>query len=113
MNITDLYDKEQKDKELGYDLKDDLVFFMNNDPQFYRKKYYPTMLKFDKFVKEGKRIDARGFVKLVKEAYSTYQNKFPVEGLKEELPEDMLEDICKAIHDQETKNVEDKFYDED
>jgi hypothetical protein len=111
MNINELFGTEDKKKDLGYDLKDDLVFFMNNDPEFYRKKYYPTMLKFDEYFKEGKMVGPRGFEKLVREAYAIYQNKFPVEGLESTLESEMCEEICNFIHEQETKNCKDKFYD--
>lgn len=112
MNINELFDSDkEKKKDLGFDLKDDLMFFMNNDPEFYRKKYFPAMLKFDKYCKEGKEIGPRGFTPLVKYAYECYQNRFPVEGLERDISEEMCEAICKEIHVQEVKNVENKFYD--
>ena len=112
MHINELFGSdEDKKKDLGYDLKDDLIFYMQNDPAFYRKEYFPTMLKYDKYCKEGKQVSARGFKKLVDYAYECYQNKFPVEGLERNLDEEMCEAICKAIHEQETKNCKNGFYD--
>ena len=112
MNIDELLgSKKSGKKELGYDLKDDLMFFMNNDPDFYRKKYFPAMLKFDRYCKEGKEVGPRGFEPLVRHAYECYQNKFPVEGLEKDLAAEMCESICKSIHEQELKNVKNKFYD--
>ena len=112
MNTNELFgsDKDQK-KDLGYDLKDDLIFYMHNDPAFYRKEYFPTMLKFDKFCKEGKQVAPRGFENLVKYAYECYQNKFPVEGLEKSLDKQMCKEICEYLHTQETKNCEDGYYD--
>lgn len=111
MYITELFDQNPDKKEtLGFDLMDDLVFFMNNDPEFYRKRYYPTMLKFNKYCQEGKKINPRAFENLVKEAYGIYKTKFPVEGLEKDLSEEMCENICKSIHEQECNNVENKFY---
>jgi hypothetical protein len=98
--------------DLGYDLMDDLVFFMNNDPEFYRKRYYPTMLKFNKFCKSHRRVAPRGFMNLVSEAYEVYRNKFQVEGLNAKLDKEMCEKICKHIHEQETKNCKEGMYDE-
>jgi hypothetical protein len=112
MNIEDLLNnKSNQKKELGYDLKDDLVFFMNNDPEFYRKRYFPSAIKFDQYCKEGKKVSPNGFKKLVKEAYSIYKNKFPVEGLEKELSDDMCEEICKEIHSMETTNSKNGVYD--
>lgn len=97
-------------KELGYDLMDDLAFFMNNDPLFYRKRYYPTMLKFNNYCKKGKQVSPRGFEKLVKEAYEIYRNKFQVEGLEKELDKEICEKICQHIHEQESKNCKEGLY---
>ena len=111
MEIDELLNnKHEGKKDLGYDLMDDLMFFMNNDPQFYRKKYFPTMLKFDKYCDQGKHVGPRGFEPLVKFAYECYQNKFPVEGLEPELDKDLCEKICNELHKRETKNCEDGVY---
>lgn len=112
MKIDKFLDKNrQSKKELGYDLVDDLAFFMNNDPTFYRKKYYPTMLKFDKFCKKGLKVAPRGFEPLVREAYTAYCQKFPVEGLEKELSTELREKLCAHIHEQETKNCQEGMYD--
>ena len=113
MNIDELLDKKpQGKKALEYDLMDDLMFFMNNDPDFYRKRYYPTMLKFDKYCKEGRKVSPKAFEGLCKEAYESYRNKFQqVEGLEPQLDEEICEKICNHIHEQETKNCKEGMYD--
>jgi len=110
MHINELFSQDHQKPELDYDLKDDLMVFMNNDPMFYRKRYFPTMIKFNQYHAEGRRVHPRAFAKLVQEAYDLYKNKFQVEGLMSSLPEDMCEDICKAIHEQETQNCKDRVY---
>ena len=113
MNIDELLNNKQDKhkKELGYDLMDDVMFFMNNDPDFYRKRYFPTMLKFDRYCKEGKKVNPKAFEKLVQEAYGIYREKFPVEGLEAKLETEICEKICRQIHEQETKNCEEGMYD--
>jgi hypothetical protein len=114
MNIDELLDnkKDKKKESLGYDLMDDLMFFMNNDPQFYRKRYYPTMLKFDRYCKDGKQVSPRAFEGLVREAYESYRNKFQqVEGLEPKLDGEICEKLCRQIHEQETKNCDEGMYD--
>lgn len=113
MNIDELLTNKNtnKQKELGYDLMDDLMFFMNNDPDFYRKRYYPSMIKFDRYCKEHKRVSPTGFEKLVQEAYDIYKEKFPVEGLGKDLDKEICEKLCQQIHEQETKNCEEGMYD--
>jgi len=101
---------EKKDM-LGYDLKDDLICFMQNDPTFYRKEYYPVIHKFKEYTKSGKTVAPRAFEGLVKHAYECYQNKFPVEGLDPTLEADMCEDVCKEIHRIEEENIKKGLYD--
>jgi hypothetical protein len=111
MIIKELFDNNlEKKDDLGYDLKDDLSIFMNNDPEFYRKRYFPTMLKFKEYCEQGKTIRPIAFKKLVTDAYEIYREKFPVEGLKNKLDEEMCMEICKNILEQETKNVKEGAY---
>ena len=113
MNIDELLDKKPEGKkDLGYDLMDDLMFFMNNDPDFYRKRYNPTMLKFDNYCKQGKTVSPIAFEGLCKEAYEVYRNKFQqVEGLEKSLDKEICEKMCRSIHEQETKNCDEGMYD--
>jgi hypothetical protein len=103
---------EEGNNQLGYDLKDDLMCFMHNDPDFYRKEYFPVMHKFKKYVESGKNVSPRAFESLVNRAYEGYQQRFPVEGLEPKLSKEMCEDICKTLHETETKHVELGHYDE-
>jgi hypothetical protein len=112
MEINDLLPADSEKKQLGYDLKDDLVCFMQNDPQFYRKEYFPIMHKFKEYVESGRSVHPRAFEGLVKKAYESYQNTFKVEGLEQDLEKEMCEAICEALHEQETKSIEDGHYDE-
>ena len=95
---------------LDYDLQDDLVFFMNNEPMFYRKQYYPTMLKFYKFYKSGRSVSPRGFERLVSDGYKDYYNKFRSASLPQRLNPEMLEKICHHIHTQELENCKNGVY---
>ena len=105
MIITELFDNDPEKKlELGYDLTDDLSFFMNNDPVFYRNQYFPVMLKLNSYYEAGKKIHHRAFEKLVRDAYTTYKEKFPSDLLPDTLDNKVCSDICELIHQQETKN---------
>ena len=111
-NIDFTPNNRPRKKALAFDLMDDLAFFMNNDPEFYRKRYFPTMLKLNKFCKEGKRVSSKAFEKLVNDAYEVYRGKFAVEGLEKTLDNEIREKLCRYIHEQETKNCKDGVYDD-
>lgn len=104
--------KSDTKKELGYDLKDDLICFMRNDPEFYRKQYFPILNKFESYVKDGRSVSPRAFESLVNKAYECYKNKFPVEGLDAKLDEEMCQEVCNEIHKSETEYIKDGKYDE-
>jgi hypothetical protein len=106
-----LEQQDYKKPELGYDLKEDLICFMRNDPDFYRKEYFPVMHKFKNYVQAGKRINPMAFEGLVNKAYECYQNMFPVEGLESKLSNEMCEDLCKELHKSETDYVNAGHYD--
>jgi hypothetical protein len=113
MLIFELFDKTpSQGKELEYDLKDDLICFMHNDPMFYREQVFPAIYKFKKLSEQGKKIHPKAFGPLVKKAYEEYREKFPVQGLKESLDEEMFEEMCAELHRMESQYIKDGHYDE-
>jgi len=52
MKITELTESNLENN-LGFDLIDDVVAFMQNDPQFYRKRYFPACAKLADVHNEG------------------------------------------------------------
>lgn len=116
MLIKEMLDFKPEKKDLrdslGYDLKDDLICFMQNDPTFYRKEYFPVVYKLSEYTKAGKSVAPHVFEKLVNKAYESYKEKFPVEGLETSLEKDMCEQICNEIHRFETDNIKQGRYDD-
>lgn len=97
MKIFELFDEQKPGSKIDFDLSDDLICFMHNDPEFYRNEYYPIHRKFVKILDADKKVDPIAFGPLVKKAYHHYKLKFPVEGLEEELRENQLEEICEKL----------------
>ncbi len=110
MKIDELVDVEKFNVE-EYDLHDDLHFFMNNDPEFYRKHYYPTLIKMKICKDRGDEFESAKLIPLVKEAYKIYKTKFPVKQLESSLDKNTLEEICSKIYETELKNIESGHYD--
>lgn len=113
MNTNSLFGTPSSDKkDQDFDLADDLVFYMNNDPDFYRKRYFPVMLKYSKYCSTGRRVSPRGFEPLVVDAYESYRARFQTEELKlpSKLEKEVCEKICSYIHEQETKNCNNGIY---
>ncbi len=93
-----------------YDVVEDLIFFMNNDPVFYRQDYYPSMLKFMHCNKTGKQFESSNFRPMVKKAYKMYHHKFPVKNLKKDINLEMLDEICSKIYENELENIKTGHY---
>lgn len=94
--------------KIDFDLHDDLMFFMNNDPEFYRSEYYPFLNKFKHHCDAGRTVTPKAFVTVVKKAYEDYKTKFPLPELDESLDEKEIEEICEKLQTQENKNYDDE-----
>ena len=96
----------------SYDLGDDLQYFMNNDPEFYRKNYYPFVMR----VKEAKvnktKFTAKAFEALVKHAYNVYTDKFSEEELPTTIDDTVVKEVCENLYREEIKNIEEGHYDD-
>lgn len=110
MKITELVNPENFNVE-DYDLHDDLQFFMNNDPEFYRKHYYPAVIKLKICKDRGTDFDSEKFAPLVIEAYKIYKNKFPVKNLSKSLNDEELKEISAKIYETELQNIKSGHYD--
>jgi hypothetical protein len=100
MKIFELYNPNLKRDD--FDLSDDLIFFMRNDPHFYRKEFHPFQQKFNRHCDAGRSVSAKAFSPIVQKAFDHYKNTFPVEGMEENLGRQDLEEICDKLLGEET-----------
>ena len=107
MIILELFDTAPTEK-LDFDLVDDLMFFMKASPAFYRKHFYPTIEKFHSRCKNNQVPDASFFKPLVSSAYKVYVNKYNLNELDDELPVDMLKEICLKLKHAELQSFKDR-----
>jgi hypothetical protein len=105
-------DKEQLGKHgLGYDLADDLLFFMHHDDDAYRRHTYPAIMKTFDSHNAKKPTDMALFSGAVQEAYEKYRTKFQdIRELPEKLDDATIREICEHMHEQETKKIQDGHY---
>jgi len=95
-----------------FDVKDDLKFFMHNDPDFYRGDYYPFIINFKHGISNGKKYSPRVFKDLVQNAYECYKDKFNVPNLPTELDDQLVEELCDELFNNEQKNFDEGHYDD-
>lgn len=118
MRISELCESVELDLEktpedengLGYDLKDDLIFFMQNDDDVYRRHTFPSILKLQDTLSAGKGANKSVFANAVHECYNLYQEKFNNHKLPYELETELVEEICQQIYDEEEQKIKDGYY---
>jgi hypothetical protein len=96
--------------KLPYDLADDLIFYMRNDNDFYRRHYYPHIVKIHGHVKSGKDLSSKVFMPMVQHAFECYMKKFPIRQLPESLEDDVCEDICNKLRTEEVQHIKNNIY---
>lgn len=112
MLIREFTEQDNFDLE-SIDLSDDLQYFMNNDPAFYRKEYYPTLSKMMHTVKEGAQCNDDIFRPCVDKAVEIYCKKFNIPGnIKSVFTDVDRDELARKIFGQEIENIEKGAYDD-
>lgn len=85
--------------EPNFDIVDDTSFYMRNDPEFYRKQYFPTMASIADMHSKGKDIDPRKCLgDMVNHGCTSYCKKYnlakhPDEVFSKEIRDSIIDKI--------------------
>lgn len=118
MRIKDLFENKYQDfkefvdpkKGLLFDLAEDLIYFMNNDDDTYRRHVYPSVSNCLNKIKSNKKVDPLIFKAPASESYKNYRAQYPIRELPDELDEKTLNEVCHKYYEEICKHVEeDKF----
>lgn len=84
MKINEFH--EPIDSKLPFDVVEDVVVFMRNDPQFYRKSFFPAVARVADLHRAGKSIDKNECLgDMVERALEGYCKKFNVAKMPDEV----------------------------
>lgn len=108
MKVFEIFSQHIEEKKIDFDLVDDVIYFMNNDPEFYRKEYFPFLTKFQHHCDKGNQVSPKAFFPVVSRAVDQYKTKFPVDGLEEAMNENQISEICEKLQSQELANYHNK-----
>ena len=103
MRLNEFTDKE----ELPFDVVDDTLVFMRNDPVFYRKFYFPAVCELADCQRAGKDADPKKFLTpMIEKGFDAYVKKYNVGRNSEEVftAEDRT-NLLQKINDEETENI--------
>lgn len=102
---------DEGEKEIDFDLPDDLIYFSHNNDEAYRKHLHPIIAKCMNALKNKKKVKPDVFAPAMKECYNMYLKEFPIRELPETLDEEVCNDVCKKIHEEVCQNIKDGKYD--
>jgi hypothetical protein len=98
VKLNEFHDMEIPDEILpkpDFNVGEDLLIFMRNDPMFYRKTFFPAIEDFKTTKKKPV------LVRLVKKGLGSYCNKFNIPNPQEDLMSDgdIIELVKQIISD--------------
>lgn len=121
MRISDLFESSQfkeddfvktvgEKREIDYDLAEDLIHYMQNDDDCYRRHLYPSIMKCSDRIELKQPTRPGIFADAIKECYKSYIKKFPIRELPDELSEQVVDEACKKIHEEICQDIKDGKY---
>lgn len=102
---------DEGDREISYDLAEDLIHFMNNDDEAYRRHLHPIVSKCYDRIKENKKTKPELFTNAVQECYNMYIKEYPIRELPQSLDNESLKETCERLHEEVCQHITDGKYD--
>jgi hypothetical protein len=122
MRITDLLEnahfnsdnfikQTEEGNEIDFDLADDLVFYLNNDDDVYRRFLHPAILKCVDKITADEEVKYTIFKSAVAKGYKQYIKQYPIRELPTDIETKIWKEVCKKIFDEVSTNMKDGHYD--
>ena len=101
-----------EDKELPFNVAEDLMVFMQNDPMFYRKQYFPCMSSMSDSSLKGREFDFKECARpMIQSAMESYCKKFKVSSNPQSIFTKEDEDaILEKMYEDEMPKIESGEY---
>lgn len=107
---SDFVKSTDNGREIDFDLKDDLIYFMNNDDNVYRRHFHPAIATCVDKLNENGKVSPGIFKSAVEKSYEAYTSKFPIRELPLQLDLETCKDICKTIYEEVRKHIDEGEY---
>jgi hypothetical protein len=103
---------QQDEEGLPFNVVEDVAIFMRNNPSFYRKHYYPSILSLkEKFESKQKINPIKIFAGIVERAAHNYCKEYNVGKRPEELlSKDEKVELIRKIYEEELENIREGAY---
>lgn len=114
MQIKQIVENSEMPDNSGeeFDLMEDLLIFMRNDPMFYRKKYYPMITQMCDCVKKSTKFSKKNSIlPVVKSGYSEYCKRYNIKPKNHQYTKQNVFRLINEIYTEEMKNIKSGEYD--
>jgi hypothetical protein len=100
------------DDTLPYNVVDDVAIFMRNDPMFYRKEFYPAIIKIKTLHDKNKTMNPKSlFNGMIEKASNLYCKKYNINKRPNELLTDSEKDsLIQKLYSEEMHNIRNGVY---
>jgi hypothetical protein len=97
---------------LPFDVVDDVVVFMRNDPMFYRKNFFPAVSRIADMHRSGKTINQNECLgNMVEQALQSYCRKFNIARMPDDIfNNDDRQAIIDKIFEEEMEQIKNGEY---
>lgn len=103
--------KQESDKrELDYDLVEDLIYFMNNNDDVYRRHVYPIIVKCIHSIESKTPTSPSLFKDAVINSYKKYITEFPIRELPSTLSNKTFKEVCTKMHEEVCQHAKEGKY---
>lgn len=111
VKIVEFFD-QKVDDELSFNVVEDLSIYMRNNPMFYRKYYYPSVLKLKEHFEKQKQISPNNlFLPVIEKAVDKYCREFNLGKRPNNLLNDQeKKDLIQKIYEEEMANIKEGKY---
>jgi hypothetical protein len=99
MRVYEVLSETIDKPKVDYDLVSDIIMFMRDDTEVYRKHLFPAIVTAYDRLDSNQPLNAKMFIAAVQAAYPEYYALYKTDepGLKSQLERKDLVDTCRAI----------------
>ena len=103
---------QNTDTKLPFDIVEDAIVFMRNDPQFYRKQYFPAIAKVADLHRAGKKVNAdKALMPMIEKGCDSYVQKYNIGKFSDEVfTQDDRKNLLSRIFAEELNQIENGDY---
>jgi hypothetical protein len=88
--------EQESNEKLPYDVAEDLIVYMRNDPLFYRRHLYPALVDAQQTIKNKNKYNKRKMLPVIDLGLQSYVNKYNIKQSADQLMNDHEKLECAA-----------------